>query len=86
MHYYICTSIWSLDYSTTLQINKKLWQKRGRKVSSEFIVDQTLIRVGRGLVWLLWIVIESIEKIILDMRISIERGIYLLLQNGFFKN
>jgi hypothetical protein len=56
----------------------KLWKKR-RKVSG-FLVDETLIKVGRELVWL-WIAIEPIEKVILDIRISFERSIYLLL-NG----
>lgn len=60
----------------------KLWKKR-RKVSG-FLVDETLIKVGRELVWL-WIAIEPIEKVILDIRISFERSIYLLL-NGLFKS
>ena len=55
----------------------KLWKKR-RKVSG-FIVDETLIRVGRELVWL-WIAIEPIEKVILDMHISFERSILVAEQ------
>jgi transposase-like protein len=50
-------------------------QSYGRREVSGFIVDETLIRVGREFVWL-WIVIEQIEKVILlDMYISFERSI-----------
>ena len=59
--------------STTRQANRVLWKKK-REVS-EFIVDETLIRVGRELVWL-WIAIELIKKVILlNMHISFERSI-----------
>ncbi len=52
-----------------------------KKVSG-FIVDETLIKVGRELVSL-WIAIELIEKvIILDIRISFERSMYLLLNSS----
>ncbi len=53
-----------------------------KKVSG-FIVDETLIKVGRELVWL-WIAIELIEKIILDIRISFQRSI--LVAERFFKS
>ncbi len=53
-----------------------------KKVSG-FIVDETLIKVGRELVWL-WIAIELIEKVILDIRISFERSI--LVAERFFKS
>lgn len=62
--------------------NKALWKKR-RKYLSGFIVDETLIKVGRELVWL-WIAIEPIEKVILDIRISFERSI--LVVERFFKS
>ena len=42
-----------------------------------------LIKVGRELVWL-WIAIEVIEKVILDIRISFERSI--LVAERFFKS
>ena len=47
-------------------------QRYGRREVSGFIVDETLIRVGREFVWL-WIIIEPKEKVILDMHISFER-------------
>jgi transposase-like protein len=53
-----------------------------KKVSG-FIVDETLIKVGRELVWL-WIAIELIEKVILDIRISFQRSI--LVAERFFKS
>ncbi len=49
-----------------------------KKVSG-FIVDETLIKVGRELVWL-WIAIEPIEKVILTY-VFLLKGVYLLL-NG----
>ena len=49
----------------------KIWQKRTK--ISQFIIDETLVRVvGREVVWL-WIAIEPIDKIILGIRISFER-------------
>lgn len=53
------------------------------KKISGFIVDETLIKVGRELVWL-WIAIEPIEKVILDIRISFQRSI--LVAERFFKS
>ena len=53
------------------------------KKISGFIVDETLIKVGRELVWL-WIAIEPIEKVILDIRISFERSIFVA--ERFFKS
>ena len=46
-------------------------QKR-KKVSSEFIIDETLLKVRNEFVWL-WIAIEPIDKIILGIRISFKR-------------
>jgi transposase-like protein len=46
-------------------------QKR-KKVLSEFIIDETLLKVRNEFVWL-WIAIEPIDKIILGIRISFKR-------------
>ena len=51
---------------------KKILQKKRRV--SEFIIDETLLKVGENYVWL-WIAIEPIDKIVLGIRISIERSI-----------
>ena len=48
----------------------KISQKR--KKVSEFIIDETLLKVRNQFVWL-WIAIEPIDKIILGIRISFER-------------
>ena len=50
---------------------KRIFQKKS-KVSSEFIIDETLIKAGNEYVWL-WIAVEPTDKIILGIRISIER-------------
>jgi putative transposase len=52
----------------------KVFQKR-RKVS-EFIIDETLLKVGNQYAWL-WIAIDSIDKVILDIHISFERTILI---------
>ena len=58
---------------------RKIWQKRTK--ISQFIIDETLIRVvGREEVVWLWIAIESKSKSILDMRISLERSILVAEQ------
>ena len=40
---------------------------------SEFIIDETLIKVGSNYVWL-WVAIEPTNRTILGIRISIERN------------
>jgi len=55
---------------------------RPKKLSStkrrieEFIVDETLIKIGSELVWL-WVAIEPIRKEILSIDISIERNMFV---------
>jgi transposase-like protein len=51
---------------------KRIFQKKS-KVSSEFIIDETLIKAGNEYVWL-WIAVEPTDKIILGIRICIERN------------
>jgi putative transposase len=63
---------WIQHYKPT-----KVWQKRTK--ISQFIIDETVIRVGREVVWL-WIAIEPKSKSILDMRISLERSILVAEQ------
>jgi putative transposase len=61
---------------------KKILQIK-RKVS-EFIIDETLLKVGENYVWIIlnavWIAIEPIDKIVLGIRISIERSILVAEQ------
>src|SRR3954452_19412953 len=64
---------WIQHYKPT-----KVWQKKRTKIS-QFIIDETVIRVGREVVWL-WIAIEPKTKSILDMRISLERSILVAEQ------
>ena len=53
---------------------KKITAKR--KKIEEFIVDETLIRVGSELIWL-WVAIESKNKQILGLSISKERNMFV---------
>ena len=60
---------------------QKISQKR-RKVS-EFIIDETQIKVGNNYFWI-WVAINESTKVILDIRISLERSI--LIAEQFLKN
>jgi putative transposase len=60
---------------------RKILQKRCKL--SEFIIDETLIKVGSEYVWL-WVAIEPAEKTILGIRISIERN--MLVAEQFIKS
>ena len=42
----------------------------------EFIIDETLLKVSNEYVWL-WVAIEPIDKIILGIRISVERSMLI---------
>jgi putative transposase len=46
---------------------------------SEFIIDETLIKVGNDYVWL-WVAIEPTDMTILGIRISIERNMLVAKQ------
>jgi putative transposase len=61
---------------------KKILQMKRRKVQ-EFIVDETLLKVGNQYVWV-WVAIEPLAKVILDIRISFERTM-LLVAERFLK-
>ena len=61
---------------------KKILQKRRKKIEG-FIVDETLLKVSNQFVWV-WIAIDSIDKIILGIRISIERT--MLIAERFLKD
>ena len=50
---------------------------------SEFIIDETLIKADSDYLWL-WIAIEPVEKMILDIRISLERS--MLIAERFLQN
>jgi putative transposase len=68
---------WIQKYNT-----KKIIAKR--KKIEEFIVDETLIRVGSSeFIWLRWVAIESKNKQILGFSISKERNMFLW-QNDLF--
>jgi putative transposase len=56
---------------------KRIFQSR--RTISEFIIDETLIKAGSNYVWL-WVAIEPRNKMILGIRISIERSILVAEQ------
>ncbi len=60
---------------------KKILQRKRKKVQ-EFIVDETLLKVGSQYVWV-WVAIEPLAKVILGIRISFERT--MLVAERFLK-
>ena len=60
---------------------KKILQRKRKKVQ-EFIVDETLLKVGSQYVWV-WVAIEPLAKVILGIRISFERT--MLVAEKFLK-
>ncbi len=56
---------------------KNLFQKK-RKVS-EFIIDETLLKVSNQFVWV-WIAMDELTRVILGIRISLERTILIAEQ------
>jgi transposase-like protein len=50
-------------------------RKRKRKIQKFIVDDETLIKVGNQFAWLLWIAVDSINKLILGIHISFERTI-----------
>jgi transposase-like protein len=62
--------------SKVVQANQEDTAKRKEKEIQEFIVDdETLIKVGNQFAWLLWIAVDSINKLFLEIHISFERTI-----------
>ena len=57
--------------------------QRKRKKVQEFIVDETLLKVGSQYVWV-WVAIEPLAKVILGISISFERTM-LLVAERFLK-
>jgi len=53
---------------------KKIISKKKR--IAEFIIDETLIKVGSELIWL-WVAIEPSNKVILGFDISKERNMFV---------
>ncbi len=71
-----------MELDSEIQAKENITQKR--KKIEEFIVDETLLKVSNQFVWV-WIAIDSLDKIILGIRISIERTM-LIAAERFIKN
>lgn len=65
-----------------VQKSQKISMKRTQ--IAEYIIDETIIKVGSEYIWL-WVAIEPKDKEILEITVSKERNICLLLQNDFFQ-
>ena len=62
---------------------KKILQRKRRRKVQEFIVDETLLKVGSQYVWVWVVAIEPLAKVILGIRISFERT--MLVAERFLK-
>jgi putative transposase len=56
---------------------KKYKPKKFNKKINEYIIDETVIKVGSELIWL-WVIIEPIDKEILSINISKERNMFVV--------
>ena len=54
---------------------KKIFAKKNRKID-EYIIDETLIKIGSELIWL-WVAIEPKDKEIFSITISKERNMFV---------
>jgi putative transposase len=68
-----CINQSGIGYKT---INPKRYLKGRKKKIEEFIIDETLIKIGSELIWL-WVAIELESKEILVISISKERNMLL---------
>ena len=63
---------------------EKIFQRKRRSTVSEFIVvDETIFKVGDEFVFL-WVAIEPLDKVILGIRISLERS--MLIAEHFLRS
>ena len=72
-------SIW--NWIQKYKPRRKMLQRKRR--IAEFIVDETLFKVRNEYVWV-WVAIDSTDKTILDIRISLERT--MLVAERFLKD
>ena len=63
-------------------IDQRKYCKGKEEKVQEFIVDETLLKVGSQYVWI-WVAIEPLAKVILGIRISFERT--MLVAERFLK-
>ncbi len=60
--------------------NQRRYLKIKEKKILEYIIDETLIKVGAEFIWLWWITIESKNKEILALSISKERNMFVVAE------
>jgi hypothetical protein len=61
--------------SNTSQPRRYCKKKKKKKIEEFIVDDETLIKVGNQFAWLLWIAVDSINKLFLEIHISFERTI-----------
>ena len=60
----------------------KIFTKRRKRIS-EYMVDETLLKVGSEYIWLWWVAIEPINRQVLVLSISKERNMFVA-ERGLF--
>jgi len=80
-------SIYQKKSCFNLELDSKTKAKKDiskeKKYVSEFIVDETIFKVGDEFVFL-WVAIEPLDKVILGIRISLERS--MLIAEHFLRS
>ncbi len=66
----------TFPYGTEFKKYKLQWISTRRKKVSEFILDETVIKVGSEFIWL-WVAIEPKNRAILALSISKERNMFV---------
>jgi putative transposase len=73
-----------MEMDLTLSTKENIAKEKKKNVQEFIIVDdKTLLKVGSEYVWI-WVIIEPIDKVIIDIRISFERTI--LVAERFLKD
>ena len=73
-----------MEMDLTLSTKENIAKEKKKDVQEFIIVDdKTLLKVGSEYVWI-WVIIEPIDKVIIDIRISFERT--MLVAERFLKD
>ena len=72
-----------MELDSTLQTKENIAKEKKKNVQEFIVDDKTLLKVGSEYVWI-WVIIEPIDKVIIDIRISFERT--MLVAERFLKD
>jgi transposase-like protein len=76
-------SCFDMEMDLTLSTKENIAKEKKKNVQEFIVDDKTLLKVGSEYVWI-WVIIEPIDKVIIDIRISFERT--MLVAERFLKD